>query len=59
MNSLATKVNRILGRSEKSGMRLPFSMGLLIGKDFDLAEEIAGKRFAISSIRVKIFAQTP
>jgi hypothetical protein len=30
-------------------------MGLLIGKDFDLVEKIAGKRFAISSIRVKNF----
>jgi GlcNAc-P-P-Und epimerase len=55
MNSLVANVNRILGRSEKMGFRLPFTVGYLIGKGFDLVAAITGKRFAISSIRVKKF----
>jgi nucleoside-diphosphate-sugar epimerase len=55
MNSLVANVNRILGRSEKIGFRLPFAVGYLIGKGFDLVAAMTGKRFAISSIRVKKF----
>jgi nucleoside-diphosphate-sugar epimerase len=52
MNQLVSSVKRFLGQSEKVGLRLPYFLGLLIGKIFDL---MAGKRFAISSIRVKKF----
>lgn len=55
MNTLVANVNRILGRSGKIGFRLPFAVGYLIGKCFDLVAAITGKRFAISSIRVKKF----
>ena len=55
MNSLVANVNRILGRSEIIRFRLPFTVGYLIGKCFDLVAAITGKRFAISSIRVKKF----
>ena len=55
MNSLVANVNRILGRPEKIGFRLPFAIGFLIGKGFDFVAAITGKRFAISSIRVKKF----
>jgi nucleoside-diphosphate-sugar epimerase len=55
MNSLVANVNRILGRSEKIGYRLPFAVGYLIGKGFDLVATVTGKRFTISSIRVKKF----
>lgn len=55
MNSLVVNVNRILGRPEKIGFRLPFALGYMIGKGFDLVAELTGKRFAISSIRVKKF----
>jgi len=55
MNTLVGNVNRILGRSEKIGFRLPFAAGYLIGKGFDLVAAITGKRFAISSIRIKKF----
>jgi len=55
MNSLVTNVNRILGRSDKVGFRLPFAVGFLIGKGFDMVAAMTGKRFAISSIRVKKF----
>jgi len=55
MNNLVANVNRILGRSEKIAFRLPFAVGYLIGKGFDLVAVMTGKRFAISSIRVKKF----
>ncbi len=55
MNSLVKNVNRMLGRSEKVGLRLPFSVGYAIGKGFDLLAALTSKRFAISSIRVKKF----
>ena len=55
MNSLVANVNRILGRPEKIEFRLPFAVGYMIGKGFDLVAALTGKRFAISSIRVKKF----
>lgn len=55
MNSLIANVNRILGRTESIGFRLPFAIGYLIGKGFDLLATLTGKQFAISSIRVKKF----
>jgi nucleoside-diphosphate-sugar epimerase len=55
MNTLVGNANRILGRPERIGFRLPFAVGFLIGKGFDLVAAITGKRFAISSIRVKKF----
>ena len=55
MNSLVANVNRILGRPEKIGFRLPFVVGYAIGKSFDLVAALTGKKFAISSIRVKKF----
>ncbi len=36
MNRLVANVNRILGRSEKIGIRLPFALGYIVGKGFDL-----------------------
>lgn len=55
MNNLVKTVNRNLGRSENIRFRLPFSLGYLIGKIFDLVAKLTGRRFAISSIRVKKF----
>jgi nucleoside-diphosphate-sugar epimerase len=55
MNTLVGGVNRILGRPEKIGFRLPFSVGCMIAKGFDLVAAITGKRFAISVVRVKKF----
>ncbi len=55
MNTLVRNVNRILGRPEKIGFRLPFAVGYLIGKGYDLVATVTNKRFAISSIRVKKF----
>jgi nucleoside-diphosphate-sugar epimerase len=55
MNRLVVIVKRILGQSEKIGFRLPYAVGYSIGKVFDLVAAVTGKRFAISSIRVKKF----
>lgn len=55
MNDLVINVNRILGRPTKIGFRLPFAVGYLIGKCFDILAALTGKRFAISAIRVKKF----
>jgi len=55
MNSLVVTVYRMLGKSEKIGFRLPFAVGYAIGKCFDAFSVITGKKFAISSIRVKKF----
>lgn len=55
MNQLVSLVKRILGKDEKIGLRLPYAAGYAIGKGFDLVAAITGKRFPISSIRVKKF----
>lgn len=55
MNALVAHVNKLLGRSAEIKLRLPFSLGLLIGSSFDLVAKITGKKFPISAIRVKKF----
>ncbi len=55
MNSLVENVSRILRRPEKIRFRLPYFLGYLIGKCFDQISVITGKRFTISSIRIKKF----
>jgi len=58
MNKLVQDVKCTLGRSGKIRFRVPFTIGLIIGKGFDLLAKISKKRFAISSIRVKKFCAT-
>ncbi len=55
MNNLVGHVNRLLGRSAKIKLRLPYFIGLLIGSCFDLVSKITSKKFPISAIRVKKF----
>lgn len=55
MNHLVSSVKRLLGKSERIGFRLPFTVGYAIGKVFDLVATLTGRRFPISSIRVKKF----
>jgi len=55
MNDLVARVNRMLGKPTKTIFRLPYIVGYLIGKCFDALTLLTGKRFAISSIRVKKF----
>ncbi len=55
MNALVTHINKFFGRPSVIKLRLPFSLGLLIGSCFDLIAKITGKKFPISAIRVKKF----
>ena len=55
MNTLVSHVNQLLGRSAKIRMRLPYALGLIVGKMFDLVAKVANKKFPISAIRVKKF----
>jgi len=55
MSTLVGNVNKILGRHEKIKLRLPFSLGYMIAKGFDLTSLVTGRRFPISAIRVKKF----
>lgn len=55
MNTLVSNVNKALGKETKIGLRLPYILGYSTGKLFDLAAWISGKKFSISSIRVKKF----
>jgi nucleoside-diphosphate-sugar epimerase len=55
MNTLVAHVNKLLGRSDEIKFRLSLSLGLLIGSSFDLIAKITGKKFPISTIRVKKF----
>ena len=55
MNTLVQKVYKALGKDESIPFRLPFAIGYGIGKIFDIVALITGKKFAVSSIRVKKF----
>lgn len=55
MNTLVSHVNQLLGRSAKIRLRLPFVIGLMIGKLFDVVAKVINKKFPISAIRVKKF----
>jgi nucleoside-diphosphate-sugar epimerase len=55
MNQLVSWVNKLLGKSIEINFRLPYLVGLFIGKGFDIASTIIGKKFPISAIRVKKF----
>jgi nucleoside-diphosphate-sugar epimerase len=55
MNSLVGRVNKILRQSEKIKLRLPYFIGLTIGKFFDFIAFVTRRKLAISSIRVKKF----
>ena len=53
MNELVINTNRILGRSYKTQLKIPFKIAYLIGILFDYLAFIFRKKFIISSIRVK------
>ncbi len=55
MNQLVAHVKKLLGRSSKINFRLPYYFGLSIGWVFDLSAKLLGRKFPISSIRVKKF----
>ncbi len=55
MNQLVVHVNKLLGHSSAIKFRMPYFVGLTIGKLFDLTAKLSGLKFSISSIRVKKF----
>lgn len=55
MNELVKKINQVLGRVNKIGIKIPFCLGFLIGAGFDFLSFVTGRQFTVSSIRVKKF----
>ncbi len=58
MNRLVRKVNSLLGRGDRVGPRFPYAMGYVGGLCFDALSAVTGKRFPVSSIRIKKFCAT-
>ena len=54
-NELIKIAKNAIGKNGNSGLRIPYSIGLLGGIAFDLLAGITGKSFPISSIRIKKF----
>ncbi|MDX9801963.1 MAG: NAD-dependent epimerase/dehydratase family protein [Spirochaetia bacterium] len=56
MNQLVSLVKKVLGRSSgKISLRLPYAAGFAAGLLFDALSFVTGKKFTVSSIRVKKF----
>ena len=55
MNDLVSHISKIVGRPNKIRFRLPYFLGVSIGKLFDLWSFITHKKLSISSIRIKKF----
>ncbi len=57
MNDLIPLVSKVMNKHIPS-IRVPYAFGMMGGYCFDLLAKITGKKFAISSIRVKKFCST-
>lgn len=57
MNKLVKEVSRSLGKSGKI-IKVPYSIGMLIGYSFDIFTKILRKKLSISSVRVRKFCAT-
>lgn len=55
MNNLVNLIRNKLGKYNKTKIRVPFYLGLVIGFIFDSLSSITGKKYPISAIRVKKF----
>lgn len=58
MNTLVKTVYKALGKEKKSIFHFPYWLGIFGGKCFDALAKVTGKKFAVSSIRVKKFCQS-
>jgi len=58
MNDLVSIVKEKMGKKGNTGIHLPYWLGYFGGLIFDLLSKITGKKFPISSIRVKKFCAT-
>ncbi len=54
MNTLVAEVYRFKGLSAPR-LRIPYSIGIFVGKLFDIVAKITGQKFPVSSIRIKKF----
>lgn len=57
MNELVSEVEKSLNKKIPS-THLPYALGMLGGYCFDILSKVTGKKFAISSVRVKKFCAT-
>lgn len=57
MNQLVAEVEQSLGKKIPS-MHLPYPLGMLGGYCFDILSKVTGKKYAVSSVRVKKFCAT-
>lgn len=55
VNELVEYIRAELGINNKPLVRLPFSIGMIGGYTFDILSRITGKKYPISSIRIKKF----
>jgi nucleoside-diphosphate-sugar epimerase len=55
MNTLVYAIKHTMGLSTKNGFTIPFIIGSIGGKAFDILSLLSGKKFPISSIRIKKF----
>lgn len=55
MNELVGMVRRSTGKSPGSFLRLPYAAGLAGGFCFDIMSSLTGKKFPVSSVRVRKF----
>ncbi|WP_435219115.1 NAD-dependent epimerase/dehydratase family protein [Luminiphilus sp. nBUS_07] len=58
MNTLVGSCRAVLFGKEGVGLRMPGSLGILAGYGFDMLAALTGKKYPISSIRVKKFMGT-
>ncbi len=58
MNELVSIVKRKLGKSPSIGIRIPYQFGFIVGIFFDLVAKVSGRKFAVSSIRIKKFCSS-
>ena len=58
MNRLVGRCRTVLFGREGVGMRLPIWLGILVGYGFDVLATITGRKFPVSSIRVRKFTAT-
>lgn len=58
MISLVSRCRAVLFGKENIGPKLPGWLGVLIGYGFDALALVSGKRFSVSSVRVKKFMST-
>ncbi|MGK4624275.1 UDP-N-acetylglucosamine 4-epimerase, partial [Raoultella ornithinolytica] len=57
MNQLVAEVEKSLSKKIPS-VHLPYPLGMLGGYCFDILSKVTGKKYAISSVRVKKFCAT-